>query len=342
MSATQRMSERPTLEQVGELAGVSRATVSRVINGSPKVSPEARAAVEQAIAALGYAPNRAARSLVTRRADAVALVVCEPEERVFAEPFFAAVARGVSVATAKADKSLVLVIASDERERVRARRYLTPHHVDGVVLMSLHGDDPLPAQLEDAGLPTVLVGRPLGAPVVPFVDADNRGGARLAVEYLLGLGRKEVATITGPSSMCAGLDRYDGYVDALAAAGLEADSELVEVGDFAEESGYRGMWRLLGRRPGLDAVFVASDLMASGALRALRDAGRSVPGDVAIVGFDDFPLAAHTVPSLTTIRQPLDDMTRATADILLRRIAGDPPDGDHVVCTTSLVRRRSA
>jgi DNA-binding LacI/PurR family transcriptional regulator len=342
MSATSRTSVRPTLEQVGELAGVSRATVSRVINGSPKVSAEARAAVEQAIAALGYAPNRAARSLVTRRTDAVALVVCEPGERVFAEPFFAAVARGVSIATAEADKNLVLVIANDDRERVRARRYLTPHHVDGVVLMSLHGDDPLPGQLEEAGVPTVLVGRPLGAPVVPYVDADNRGGARLAVEHLLGLGRKEIATITGPSSMCAGVDRYDGYVDALRAAGVEPDPELVEVGDFGEESGYRGMWRLLGRRPSLDAVFVASDLMASGALRSLRDAGRSVPGDVAIVGFDDFPLASHTVPSLTTIRQPLDEMTRATTEILLRRTAGDPATDEHVVCSTSLVRRRSA
>jgi DNA-binding LacI/PurR family transcriptional regulator len=342
MNAAFRVTTRPTLEQVGELAGVSRATVSRVINGSPKVSPAARAAVEEAIATLGYSPNRAARSLVTRRTDAIALVVCEPEARVFAEPFFAAVVRGISAAAADVDKALVLVIASDERERNRARRYLNPDHVDGAVLMSLHGDDPLPAQLEEAGVPTVLVGRPMGDPDVPYVDADNRGGARLAVEYLLGLGRREIATITGPSSMCAGVDRYDGYTDALAAAGLGAPPELVEVGDFGEESGYRGMWRLLERRPSLDAVFAASDLMASGALRALRDAGRNVPGDVAVVGFDDFPLAAHIVPSLTTVRQPLDDMTNATFEILMRRISGDGNGAEHVVCPTSLVRRRSA
>ena len=342
MNAASRTTARPTLEQVGELAGVSRATVSRVINASPKVSPEARAAVEQAIATLGYSPNRAARSLVTRRTDALALVVCEPEERVFAEPFFAAVVRGISLAAAEVDKSLVLVIASDERERIRARRYLSPHHVDGVVLMSLHGDDPLPGQLKEAGMPTVLVGRPLGRPEVPYVDADNRGGARLAVEHLLGLGRRAIATITGPASMCAGIDRYDGYCDALAAAGLEARPELVEVGDFGEESSYRGMRRLLERCPSLDAVFAASDLMASGALRALRDAGRTVPGNVAVVGFEDAPLASHTVPTLTTIRQPLDEMTRATAEILLRRIAGEVPASEHVICQTTLVRRRSA
>jgi DNA-binding LacI/PurR family transcriptional regulator len=334
--------ERPTLEEVGELAGVSRATVSRVINGSPKVSPEARAAVEQAIAALGYSPNRAARSLVTRRTDALALVVCEPEERVFAEPFFAAVVRGMSTAAAESDKSLVLVIASDERERVRARRYLNPDHVDGAVLMSLHGDDPLPGQLEEAGVPTVLLGRPLGPPEVPFVDADNRGGARLAVEHLLGLGRREIATIAGPASMCAGIDRYDGYREALEAAGVEPRQELVEHGDFGEESGYRAMWRLLERRPSLDAVFAASDLMASGALRALREAGRSVPGDVSLTGFDDFPLAALLVPALTTVRQPLDEMTHAAADILRRRIAGAADRLEHVVCPTTLVRRRSA
>jgi DNA-binding LacI/PurR family transcriptional regulator len=332
----------PTLEEVGALAGVSRATVSRVVNGSPKVSPEARVAVEKAIRKLGYSPNRAARSLVTRRTDAIALVVCEPEERVFSEPFFAGVVRGISAAAAEQDKSLVLLIAQAEGERERVRRYLRQDHVDGVVLMSLHGEDPLPRQLKQAGMPTVLVGRQLGKAVVPYVDADNRGGARLAVEHLLGLGRHAVATIGGPSNMCAGVDRFEGYRDALEAAGIAVRSELVEEGDFGEDSGYRAMARLLARRPDVDAVFAASDLMASGALRALREAGRDVPGDVAVVGFDDVPLASHTMPPLTTIRQPFDEMTRATAALLLERIADGKKKLDHVVCPTTLIRRRSA
>src|SRR5919198_1003140 len=265
----------PTLEEVGAVAGVSRATVSRVINRSPKVSPEARVAVERAIARLGYTPNRAARSLVTGRTDTIALVVCEPEERLFADPFFASIVRGISVAAAEADKNVVLQIAQDERERERAERYLRRDHVDGVVLMSVHGEDPLPRRLHRSGMPTVLVGRPLGRGVVPYVDADNRGGARRAVEHLLALGRHRIGTIAGPSLMCAGIDRLAGLHEALAAAGLRLDPALVEEGDFGEESGYEAMTKLLARRSRIDAVFAASDLMSAG--RAGRpDAASSV------------------------------------------------------------------
>jgi DNA-binding LacI/PurR family transcriptional regulator len=334
-------SHGPTLEEVGAAAGVSRATVSRVVNRSPKVSPEARAAVELAIAKLGYIPNRAARSLVTRRTDTIALVICEPEERFFADPFFAAMVRGISMATADADQNLILMIARDPVERKRAEGYLRRGHVDGVVLMSLHGDDPLPRLLRRARVPTVLVGRPLDRAIVPYVDADNRGGARLAVEHLIERGRRTIAHIAGPQVMCAGIDRLDGYGDALAAAGLGRQAELVEEGNFDEESGYRAAVRLLERAPGLDAIFAASDQMAAGAMHALRDAGRSIPGDVAVVGFDDAPLAAHTEPGLTTVRQPVDEMTRATADLLLRRIAGVSKP-THIICPTTLVERDSA
>jgi len=333
---------QPTLEEVGAVAGVSRATVSRVINDSPKVSPEARAAVEQAIVKLGYTPNRAARSLVTRRTDTLALVVSEPEARFFSEPFFAAVVRGITDAAAERDLNVVLVLAQDEQSRERARRFLRRDHVDGVVLLSLHGDDPLPRLLARSEMPTVQVGRPLGRAAVPFVDADNRGGGRIAVEHLLAAGRRRIATITGPLNMGAGVDRAAGYRDALSAAGATISDRLVVEGDFGEESGYDAMRVLLRRSPKLDAVFAASDLMAAGALRALREAGRDVPGEVAVVGFDDAPLAAHTAPPLTTVRQPLDEMAAATADLLLRRIAGGASARERVTCPTALVRRASA
>jgi DNA-binding LacI/PurR family transcriptional regulator len=332
----------PTLEEVGAAAGVSRATVSRVINGSPKVSPEARDAVERAISKLGYTPNRAARSLVTRRTDALALLVNEQETRVVADPFLAAVARGMSRAAAEADMNLVLVMAQGEEERERVRRFLRRDHVDGVVLMSLHGDEPLPRLLARDGMPTVQIGRPLGKPAVPYVDADNRGGARDAVAYLLEQGRATVATIAGPSDMNAGVDRLQGYRDALAAAGVAVREELVDEGTFTEASGYEAMARLLEREPTIDAVFAASDLMAIGALRALREAQRRVPGDVAVVGFDDAPVAEHSVPPLTTVRQPLDEMTQRTAELLLSRINGESRALERVVCQTTLVRRRSA
>jgi DNA-binding LacI/PurR family transcriptional regulator len=338
-----RAESGPTLEMVGALAGVSRATVSRVINRSPKVSPEARRAVERAIEQLGYTPNRAARTLVTRRNDAIALLVNEPETRVIEDPFLGAVARGISRAAAEADMTFVLLMAQGEDERERARRFLRRDHVDGVVLMSLHGDEPLPRLLARDGIPTVQIGRPLGRAAVPYVDADNRGGARMAVSYLLERGRETIATIAGPSDMNAGVDRLDGYRDALKGAGASIRPSLVEEGDFSEASGYVAMTRLLEREPGLDAVFAASDLMAAGALRALREARRHVPRDVAVVGFDDAPLAQHTMPPLTTVRQPLDELSKRTAELLLRQIADpDAARQEHVVCETSLVRRKSA
>jgi DNA-binding LacI/PurR family transcriptional regulator len=314
----------PTLEQVAALAEVSRATVSRVVNGSAKVSPEVRARVERAVAKLGYVPNRAARSLVTRRADSIALVVSEPHARFFSEPFFAGVVRGVSAALAETGVQLLLLIAQDLPDRGRLERYVLGGHVDGVLLASLHGDDPLPGALERAGVPAVVVGRPAGAAPASYVDADNRGGARKAVDHLARRGRRRIATIAGPLDMGVGQDRLDGYRDGLRAAGTAQAGELVEVGDFSEESGAAAMERLL-RRPGapVDAVFAASDLMAAGALRALRAAGRRVPDDVAVVGFEDSAVARYAQPPLTTVRQPIEEMGRQATRLLLAKAAGE-------------------
>jgi DNA-binding LacI/PurR family transcriptional regulator len=332
----------PTLEQVAALAGVSRATVSRVVNGSPKVSPVVRAQVERAVAKLGYVPNRAARSLVTRRTDSVALVVSEPQARFLSEPFFAGMVRGVSAALAETGVQLLLLIAQDLPDRGRLERYVVGGHVDGVLLASLHGDDPLPGILERAGVPAVLVGRPAGPAPASYVDADNRGGAAKAVAYLAGRGRRRVATITGPLDMGVGLDRLDGYRDGLAAAGLGEAGDLVETGDFTEEGGAAAMARLL-RRPGrpVDAVFAASDLMAAGALRALRAAGRRVPDDVAVVGFEDSAVARYTQPPLTTVRQPIEEMGRQATRLLLAKVAGEA-GRMHLILDVELVVRASA
>ncbi|HEV8371667.1 MAG TPA: LacI family DNA-binding transcriptional regulator, partial [Actinomycetota bacterium] len=316
-----------------------RATVSRVVNGSPRVSAEARVQVERAVAKLGYVPNRAARSLVTRRTDSIALIVAEPESRFFSEPFFAAVVRGVSAALAETDVQLVLLMAQDAAHRGRLEQYVTGGHVDGVLLASLHGDDPLPRTLQRAGVPTVLVGRPAGDAPDSYVEADNRGGAREAVVHLVGRGHRRIATITGPMDMAVGQDRLDGYQDGLRAAGLPADPQLVEGGDFTEE-GAAAMRRLLEREPGLDAVFAASDLMAAGALRALKAAGRRVPGDVAVIGFED-STARYAEPQLTTVSQPVEEMGRQAARLLLAKVAGEAA-GMSVILETELVVRASA
>ncbi len=330
---------RPTLEAVAARAGVGRGTVSRVINGSPKVSPEAREAVRQAIDELGYVPNRAARTLVTRRTDTVALFVSESEERVFGEPYFAGIIRGISAGLSGTGLQLLLAIARSAEDHERFGHYLTGQHVDGVLLISLHGGDPLPRHLEERGVPAVLGGAPVGVDPVSCVDADNRGGSRAAVEHLIGLGRRRIATITGPQDMRVGVDRLSGYSDALSAAGL---GELVAIGDFSEESGERGMRELLAREASLDAVFAASDPMAMGAMRVLKEHGRRIPGDVAVVGFDDSPTARHTDPPLTSVHQPLEAMGREMARLLVARIRGEPITQSMVILDTHLVARESS
>jgi len=330
----------PTLDEVAVLAGVSRATVSRVINDSPRVSPEAREAVLSAVAELRYVPNRMARSLVTRRTDTIALVLNEPNTQVFSDPFFASIVRGVSATLADTDLNLVLLTARDEREQEKVGRYARQGHVDGVILMSVHSEDPLPDILAAAGVPLVLCGRPFDGRPVAFVDADNRGGAAVATRHLLDTGRRRIAMVTGPLDMIAGIDRHAGYLDALAGSGQ--GRELVAEADFSEAGGQRAMAELLARDPDLDGVFVASDPMAVGALRALRAAGRRVPEDVAVVGFDDAAVAETCDPPLTTIAQPLGDMTPLLTELLLRQIDGIAEPAESRICRTHLVRRASA
>jgi DNA-binding LacI/PurR family transcriptional regulator len=333
---------QPTLLEVAARAQVSRATVSRVVNGSPRVSPEAKAAVDEAIEALGYIPNHAARTLVTRRTDTIALLVSEPQSRVFADPFFASMARGVSSALSATQFQLVLLLAQNGPEHDKIARYVQQRLVDGVLLMSLHGPDPLPGVLRRAGVPTVLNGRPSDLSDIPYVDADNRGGARTATAHLIAGGRRRIVTVTGPQDMPAGQDRHTGYCDALAAAGMKARRKDVATGDFTEASGVRAARTLLEAVPDLDAIFAASDAMAVGVLRELRATGRRVPDDVAVVGFDDAPYAEHTTPPLTTVRQPLEEMARRMCELLLAQIEGNPADEQQVVLPTELVVRESA
>ncbi|MEV0396698.1 LacI family DNA-binding transcriptional regulator [Polymorphospora rubra] len=338
---------RPTLDAVAARAGVGRGTVSRVVNGSPQVSPEARAAVQQAIAELGYVPNRAARALVTQRTDSVALVVSESEERVFGEPFFAGIVRGISSGLLETPMQLWLAMAQSPAERERVEHHLTNQHVDGVLLLSLHDSDPLPTLLEQRGLPTVLGGRPArmlqpGAQGSYFVDVDNAGGARQAVEYLFADGRNRVATIAGPQDMGVGVARLTGYRTAVEASGRRVSDSLLAYGDFSEASGAAAMRRLLEFDAGIDAVFVASDLMACGALRALREAGRRVPDDVAVVGFEDAPIARQSDPPLTTVHQPVEEMGRQMARLLVARIRREELPQPYVLLDTHLIPRASA
>ncbi len=330
----------PTLEMVAAEAGVSRATVSRVVNGSPSVSPAIAAAVQRAISELNYTPNRAARTLVSRQTQAIALLVPEEIGWFFSDPYLALVVKGIADRLEETDYVLNLLVSSSDPGR-KTRRYLTGGNVDGALVVSHHAGQRDLVELSQL-VPTVFGGEPSipGIDTPYFVDVDNVAGGQQATEHLLGAGRRHVATITGPLDMHASVDRLAGWRRAQAAAGRP--DTAVAHGDFSLLSGARAMRELLADHPELDAVFVASDLMARGALGVLADTGRRVPDDVAVVGYDDNTAAVSEPPLLTTVRQPSTETGAEMADLLLRILAGDPPAERGRILNTALVQRETA
>jgi len=256
----------------------------------------------------------------------------------FADPFFAQIIVGVSAALEATDTVLMLALASSGHGRERVERVLRSRRADGVMLLALRGDDPLYRLTEQLGLPVVVGGRPLHGEPTWYVDADNRGGARLATEHLIAGGRSRIATITGQLDTRAGADRLRGFQEATAVAGL--DNTRIEQGDFGEDSGAQATARLLAAHPDLDALFAASDNMAAGALRTLKALGRSVPADVAVVGFDDLPIARHTDPPLTSVNQPIRALGREMAKMLIGLMDGERPTA--LILPTRLTVRESA
>jgi DNA-binding LacI/PurR family transcriptional regulator len=329
---------RPTLADVAALAGVSPATASRVLNGTAKVSTSARAGVHDAVSRLAYVRQRA-RASRDEHISSIAAVVCGTDQWLFADPYFSRILLGAGRELRTDEIQLVLLVVRGPADHPLVERYLARGAADGVMLINAHDRDPLGLTLQAMNVPTVVAGRSAPPCRLPYVDADNRSGAREAVRHLLRSGRKHVVSIAGPPDMAVGADRRDGYRDAIAEAGAGG---MVLYGDFTQSSGEHAMLQLLEHQPELDAVFAASDLMALGALRALRRAGRKVPDDVAVIGFDDAPLAAHTDPRLTTVRQPVEEMGAAMARHLTRHIHGVADVPAHTVFPTQLVIRDSA
>jgi DNA-binding LacI/PurR family transcriptional regulator len=316
--------ERPTLEDVAAFAGVSRSTASRALNDNTYVSAAAREKVLAAAQDLGYTPNQAARSLVTRRTGSVAVVLSEPEARLLDDPYRTAVMSAGYRELADVGRQMVLIFNHTREDLGRTVRFLEGGHVDGALVFAPHRADPLPKALRLLRTPVVFGGQPASVRRnVHVVDFDNEGGARLAVEHLVAGGRRRIATIAGPQDQNASIDRLVGWRKTLLDAGLDPTGLAAE-GDFTLAGGATAMSALLTDHPELDAVFVASDMMAVGALRTLSSAGRRVPDDVAVVSFDDnAALAPAMDPPLTSVHQDPRAHVHAMVETLLQLLA-DP------------------
>ncbi|GAB4536048.1 MAG: LacI family DNA-binding transcriptional regulator [Anaerolineae bacterium] len=329
-----------TLEQIAKLSGVSRSTVSRVINNHPNVRPKVRQRVMQVIAETGYHPNPAARSLASRRSGIIGLVIPRAVQSLFTDPYFPRLIQGVAQACNVNDYTLSLFLFHTEDEEQKLYpRVLRTRLVDGVIIIASQIGDPLIPELINNCIPFVMVGRPYDLSDVSFVDVDNVVGAYTATSHLIRLGYKRIATITGPQNTTVGLDRRQGYLDALNDRGRSIDEALIVEGDFTESGGYAAMQRLLPHRP--DAVFIASDTMAFGGLRALREAGLSVPDDVAVVGFDDLPMSALSDPPLTTVRQPIRRLGAQAIETLIDILTNGTQPPQRITLSIELVIRSS-
>jgi len=334
----------PTLEDVAKVAGVSRATVSRVINTTRNVDPAIRDTVIQAIEATGYVPNSAARSLVTRRTGTISLVLSGARDlsdgQVFVDPFFGRAASGVVSFLRTRGTHPVVMLADTEKSRIQVVDFLRQGNADGAVLISTHSADPLPKMLVDAGLPAVLFARPHRPLPISYVDLAHHAGAALAADHLVSRGRRRVVTISGPLDVLASQDRLGGFQEAMARHGM-ASVPYVE-GNFTLGSGEKAMRQLLDENPDLDGVFAANDLMAQGALHVLRDHGRRVPEDVSVVGFDDSSAATASRPELTTVRQPVEDMVAEMTRLLLDSLDQHDRRVTSIIFEPTLVVRQSA
>lgn len=331
-------SRKPTIRDVAAAAGVSRSTVSRVLNGGHWVAPDARAAVEDAIRRTAYTANRHARSLATGRAGSLAFLLTEEHHLLFEDPTFGRLLRGAAEALAKRSMTLVLLVAGTDAEKANVLEYVRAGHVDGVLLISAHASDPFLGRMREAEIPIVTTGFPLAFQGgVPSVGIDEVAAARVMTRYLLDRGHRRIAHIAGPDDTPGGRFRLAGF-----RAEMEdrLDEGLIESGDYSRESGEAAMTRLLARTRDVDAVFAASDGMAAGAVAALRRAGLRVPDDIAVAGFDDSGLAESHDPPLTTMRQPWERISEEMVSMLLEVIAGG--HGRELALEATLIQRESA
>ena len=329
--------KRVTIQDVAAAAGVSYQTVSRVINDKPDVAEETRRRVWQVIGELGYQPSAIARSLVSKRTHTLGLITAD-----FSDYFFTQVIVGAEVEARK--QGYFFMLCSTERNPADEPEYfrlLTERQVDGILFArpSTEEDSRHIVSLIQQGVPLVTTAYWLPGEKLTVVDVDNVDGGLQATECLIELGHREIGMITGPAGWKSVNDRTEGYNLALERAGIPFDASLIEHGDWSYQSGYEAMERLLEKSPHITALFAQNDQIAIGAMRALREAGRRIPDDVALVGYDDIPAAAYCHPPLTTIRQPMQQVGEVATRLLIEYINDPAAERKEVLLKTELIRR---
>lgn len=340
MPAPTPRQRRATIFDVAAEAGVSRGTVSRVLNGAPYVSPSAREAIEAAIAKVGYVRNRAARNLATQSSGAIAFIVHEPDAVFVDDPNIGAILLGANAALSAADYQLVSLLIDTDRDSQRVTEYLAGGSVDGAIIVSAREGDPISRSIADLGMPCVMVGRPDNQLQLPWVGIDNRGAAQQITERLMSTGRQRIGMIAAGLDRDSGRDRLAGF--RLALGDRYDDKLVVRTGLYTYASGVDGMAELLRIAPDIDGVFAASDAMGAGALETLRGAGRSVPGDVGLVGFDDSAWALRAQPALSTVRQPAGGLGAQAAELVLEQVRSGTAPGAGTLLPTDIIWRASA
>ncbi len=328
-----------TLEDVAKKAGVSRSTVSRVVNGYENISDDIRNRVLQVIEETGYHPNAAARALASQRSQIIGLILPHSVSMLFTDPYYPHLLKGICQACNYHHYTLAFFLfSSEEDEQVNFNSIPSNGLLDGVIVQSdHHGKQKLINHLLERKMPHVVIGRPKQPEKVSFVDVDNIYGAKVAVTHLINLGYQRISTITGPLQSTVGIDRRKGYVDALAKQSIRVNPELIEEGDFTEQGGYNAMQQLLSRKP--DAVFAASDMMAFGAIRAIKEHNLNIPEDIAIIGFDDIPITMLTNVNLTTVYQPVNELGERAVGLLLDNIENGSGPPQNVILKSKLVIR---
>ncbi len=330
---------RLTLESIAELAGVSRSTVSRVVNNQSGVRTEVRERVLSVIDQTGYRPDPAARSLAGQRANIIGLVIAEPAQSLFADPYFPRLIQGITQASNARDLTLSLFLFHTKEEEAQLYpKIMGGRLFDGLIVTGTHMEDPLIPDLVENEVPFVLVGYH-NNPKVNFIDADNITGAHTAVTHLIRLGYKRIGHITGDLSNYGACGRKEGYINALRDRGRPVEEDIIIEADYTEAGGYDAMVKLIAQN--VDAVFIASDSMAQGAIRALNAHHIQIPEQVAIVSFDDLPPASRTVPTLTTIRQPIKRVGEMVVDTLMDILENGLLPARRLVLPTELVIRES-